>query len=283
MEPLLPGVFEAYFIAREDSEEHLKAAAALYREIFGTGDIMRRIFDPGFRFFRPLLPTGTSEKLIEVGESFDASSQVLPYELVEDLINKNEEFAVIPCQCRFAGELNGEPCKVAPSEMGCFATGPSVKMIVASGVGKAMTKAEALDFLKRTEKAGLVHNTSNSKGGEHLMFICNCCSCHCGVLKSLKEHGAPVINPGNYQPSIDPNTCTECELCMKKCQMGAITHPEKGRMMIDLGTCIGCGVCASNCPAGAMRLLKTRDIVPPDKNKIGGKYFNKMLGELLRS
>nr|MDO8116229.1 4Fe-4S dicluster domain-containing protein [Candidatus Sigynarchaeota archaeon] len=283
LEPLLPGVFEAYFIAREDTQENLKKAAVLYREIFGNGEIMGRIWDPDFRFFRPLLPTSTNEKLVEIGEGFDAESCVLPYELVEDIINKNEEFAVIPCQCRFAGELNGEPCSVAPSEMGCLTTGPSVKMIVASGMGKGLTKAEAIDFLKRTEKAGLVHNTSNSKGGEHLSFICNCCSCHCGVLKSVKDHHVPIISPSNFQPRIDLKICVECETCMKKCQMGAITHPEKGQMEIDMERCIGCGVCASNCAKGALKMHKARDVVPPDKNKIGNKYFNKILGELLRS
>lgn len=283
LEPLLPGVFEAYFIAREDTPANLARAATLYREIFSIEAISREVWAPGFRFFRPVLPTASTGGLIEINEQVDAGTEVMPYELVEDMLSKNDHFAVIPCQCRYAGELAGEPCKVATPDMGCLATGKGAVMLAASGLATAMTRDEARAFLERTERAGLVHNTSNSKGGEHLTFICNCCSCHCGVLKPVKEHGIQMIQPGNFQPHVEPATCVGCEACVNACQMGAVSLGDDAVAVVDRARCIGCGACAFNCEAGAIKLRKVRNDVPPDKNKIGGKYFMQMLGELLSS
>ena len=287
LEPLLPGIFEAYYITREDSEANRTKAAKLYWWFFKNVKTLHDqglpIFDEEFKFFRPLLPVETKEKLIKVDESVDAKSQVLPYELVEDMINHNDFFAVLPCQCRMIGEINGEPCKVAPVEMGCFITGRGAEAAGRFGWGKTLNKEEAIEYLKKTEKAGLVHCTSNSKGGEHLAFICNCCSCHCGALKQTKDHRFKTVTPSNYRPKIDSELCVECETCMKKCPMEAISHPEEGKMVIDLELCIGCGVCAANCRKEALKLEKTSNIVPPDNNYIGNKLFGRMVRDLLLS
>jgi ferredoxin/DNA-binding Lrp family transcriptional regulator len=280
LEPLVPGIFEAYFIARQDTPENLKKAGEIYRWLF-KNQLEPPMINKDFELFRPLLPITTKEKLIKIDETVESDSIVLPYELVEDLINKNEFFAVIPCQCRLVGELSGEPCERAPSEMGCFITGTAAQAIASFGYGKALSKTEAIQYLKDTEKAGLVHSTSNSIGGEHLMFICNCCPCHCGALKPTKDYKYKIITHSNFEPIIDPKLCAECETCLKKCPMDAISHPDKEKMVINSELCIGCGLCATNCPKNAITLKKVRDLVPPKTKKIGNKMFMQMLGELL--
>jgi len=282
LETLVPGIFEAYYIARQDTEENLKKTAEIFHWLFNhAGELDEDAIARDFELFRPLLPINTKEKLIEIEESVDAQSQVLPYELVEDLINNNEFFTVIPCQCRLVGEMSGDPCEVAAADMGCFITGKPAQAMASYGWGRALTKEEAIEYLKRTEKAGLVHCTSNSTGGEHLMFICNCCSCHCGVIKLKKENGFQTLAPSNFAPKMDPNLCAECETCLKKCPMGALSHPEEGQILLDLELCVGCGVCATNCPKNAIKMEKVRDNVPPKSKKIGNKVFMQMLGELL--
>ncbi len=282
LEPLVPGIFEAYFIACQDTPENLKKAAEIYRWYFKNASETHMI-DKDFELFRPLLPITTKEQLIKIDASVDADSYVLPYELVEDLINKNDFFAVIPCQCRLIGELSGEPCEIASSEMGCFITGRGAKAIASFGWGKTLSKEEAIEYLKETEKAGLVHCTTNSMGGEHLFFICNCCPCHCGVLKPTKDHRFKTVTPSNFQPKFNPELCVECETCLKKCPMDAISHPEEGKLILNAELCIGCGICASNCPKNAITLEKVRDITPPKMKKIGNKLFMEMLAELLTS
>ncbi|MHA1143850.1 MAG: 4Fe-4S dicluster domain-containing protein [Candidatus Helarchaeota archaeon] len=281
--PLVPGIFEAYFIARQDTKENLEKAAEAYRFIFkNVNELQPPAIRKDFEMFRPLLPIESKDRLIAINESIEARNEVLPYELVEDLINNSEYFAVIPCQCRYIGEVTGEPCEIAPSEMGCFITGIGAQALARFGLARALTKEEAINYLKKTEKAGLVHCTSNSKGGEHLQFICNCCPCHCGILKPTKKHGFKIISPSNFRPKIDSDTCVECELCMKKCPMSIITHDAEGKkMLIDLSSCIGCGVCATNCAKNAIKMEKIEDKIPPDVIPIGEKTFMEHLGSLL--
>jgi len=274
LEPLAPGIFEAYFIARQDTPENLKKAGEIYRWLFIHFDEMD-IFDQGTELFRPVLSIDVKEKLIKIDESVDAESYVLPYESVEDIINKNDFFAIAPCQCRYIGELSGEPCQRASSEMGCFIAGKGAQALPNFGWAKALTKEEAIAYLQQTEKAGLVHLTSNSKGGEHLSFTCNCCPCHCGVLKYK------IIIPSNFKPIIDAQICAECETCMEKCPMAAISHSDAGKMVIDTKLCIGCGLCATNCPNTAITMQKVSQTIPPKVKLIGNKMFMQMMGELL--
>jgi Pyruvate/2-oxoacid:ferredoxin oxidoreductase delta subunit len=282
--PLLPGIFEKYFIVRKDTEENQKKAAKLYR------DLMKEVMPPstvaskGQHVFRPLLPYDAKEKLIEINKTLEYESQALPYELVKDMIDKNEHFAVIPCQCRLIGELTGEPCKCAPAEMGCFLVGIAAQMIPQMcDEARVMTKKEAIQFLKDTEKAGLVHNTA-SGSSENSMFICNCCSCHCGALYPARLMHVKGSSQSNYQPIIDMNLCVKCETCMRKCPGEAIYHkwPKESdssdeQMVVREELCIGCGICAINCPKDAIKMIKVRENVPKTAPKIGNVSFGELI------
>jgi Pyruvate/2-oxoacid:ferredoxin oxidoreductase delta subunit len=281
--PLVPGIFELYFIGRQDSEENLKKVAEIYRYIF-ENILPLQVINKDFEMFRPLLPIESKEKLIQVNESIESQTRVLSYELVEDLMNQNEIFVRIPCQCRYIAELEGNPCKVAPSEMGCLMTGMAAEMLIKYDRGIKLSKSEAIEYLKKTEKAGLVHCSTNDSGSDHLMFICNCCSCHCGALHSTKKDGIKAVLPSNYKPKINDDLCIKCETCQKKCPMGAIYHqwplkPDSSdeKMMIVREICISCGVCAANCSKNAIKMEKVQNQIPPKQQKIGSKTFMELL------
>ncbi len=285
LDPILPGIFEKYFQRSADTEENIKKAANLYWDLFKEVAPQGSFNEKGWRPLRPILPLEAQEKLIEINEDFDVESQTLPYESVKNLIDNHDQFASITCQCRLIGELSGEPCEVAPAEMGCFVAGAAGKMMVDLGVrgAKLMTKEEAIEFLKETEKRGLVHNAVFDKGNESSVFVCNCCGCHCGVLFPPKLFMEAAV-PSNYSPKMDNGLCTKCETCMRKCPQGAIYHqfPIKAdssdeEMVVREEYCIGCGVCAANCPSDAIKMVKTRDNVAPDRALIGNKTFTEML------
>jgi len=233
-------------------------------------------YEKEVKSFRPLLPYEAKEKLIEINESLDYKSQALPYELVKDMIDKNEHFAVIPCQCRLIAELSGDTCECAPAEMGCFLAGLAARGVLEMcDEARILTKDEAIQFLKDTEKAGLVHNASFGST-ESGMFICNCCSCHRAALYPARLMHYKGTYTSNYAPKINMDLCVKCETCMRKCPGEAIYHkwPKKAdlsdeQMVVREELCIGCGVCAVNCPKDAIKMVKVRDVVPEKAPKYG--------------
>ena len=277
--PLLPGVFEHYFINRADSEENLKKAAEVYRWLFKN--FMPSFYmNSDFKLFRPRLPVDAEEKLIEIDQSLDVESKILPYELITQLIDMYDAFSYIPCQCRLIGELTGEPCEHAPADLGCFLAGEGAKGAIEAGLPN-LNKEQAIEYLRKTEKAGLIHNCIADDSLESTLFVCNCCSCHCGGLIAGKEHGYTAAIVSNYLPKIDEESCTKCGTCVKKCQMGAIYHilpkladKSDEKMVIREEKCLGCGVCATNCPNNAIKLVKVRDNIPTEKHMIGNKTFS---------
>ena len=71
---------------------------------------------------------------------------------------------------------------------------------------------------------------------------------------------------------------------MKKCPNEAIYHrfpiePDLSdeQMVLIEEMCIGCGVCAANCPNEAIKMVKVRDNIPPEKQLIGNKTFTELL------
>jgi len=66
--------------------------------------------------------------------------------------------------------------------------------------------------------------------------------CPAGVCKSLITY------------SIDPEKCTGCMLCAKKCPQQCITGEKKQAHVIDSEKCIKCGVCKDVCNFDAVRI-----------------------------
>ena len=283
LEPLTPGVFEKYYIIRKDSKENQIKLARLFREYINEV-VSLQMVESNLKVFRPVLPYAAKEKLIRIDESVDVpKSQVLPYELVEFLINNNNIFATIPCYCRTLGEYSRDPCQVASHELGCLYGGDAAQHFLNMGVGKKMTKEEAIEHIKKAEKAGLVHTTVADNSLTCSLFICNCCSCHCILLHPTKKYRLKTVNPSNFVAKIDKALCIKCETCLKRCQMDAIFHqwpnePDSSdeHMFVREEFCIGCGVCASNCPNNAIKMVKVRY---DDFSKIV-KFGNKSLLEL---
>ena len=166
------------------------------------------------------------------------------------------------------------PCAEEFKNKVIIVTGPSM------GIGKPLTKEEAIDYVKRAEKAGLVHCGANSSGFETNTLICNCCECHCGLLRPTAQHGVPGIQRSNFFPKINPELCVCCETCAKKCPMNAIFHhwpfeaDSSDEKMVVIEKCIGCGVCAVNCAKGGIKMERVREENPPKRFPINLNIFN---------
>ena len=63
-----------------------------------------------------------------------------------------------------------------------------------------------------------------------------------------------MLQHSNIQPSIDPEKCTLCKVCMEWCPANSISEDDSlNAAVIDEETCIGCGECLTVCRFGAVR------------------------------
>jgi len=66
-----------------------------------------------------------------------------------------------------------------------------------------------------------------------------------------KKCSAGVCKP-LFHYEIDPETCTGCRSCAKKCPQEAITGDKKKPHQLDQSKCIKCGICYDTCKFGAI-------------------------------
>lgn len=128
---------------------------------------------------------------------------------------------------------------------------------------RALTSEEAQETLLRAAKAGLVHSVNNSQ--DDVWYICNCCTCSCGILRGLKEMGlANVVARSAFVNSVNEDLCIGCENCVSACQFEALSYDLTAR--VDVKRCVGCGVCVVACSEGALSLVRRAELdvtIPP--------------------
>lgn len=202
-------------------------------------------------------------KVVPIESEIDASSSIEPYESVTKLIERAKSFMVNECICKTERALMGHPCS-KPTEV-CLGFAPIENYFDDGTHGRPISKEEALDILKKSEEAGLVHMTSNTKKGH--FYICNCCSCCCGPLIATNLISTKATAKSNYLAAVDAESCTACGLCIDRCQVNAITVDD---VAVINDRCIGCGLCATTCPAASITMKRRdeSDIPPVPRNEL---------------
>lgn len=188
-------------------------------------------------------------RTVPVGVSLDARTTVLPHERAEELVQAQELFAVANCICRQEHQILGNTCG-KPMES-CLAMGRAAEHVLRTNRGRAITRDEALLLLRQAAETGLVLQPGNAR---QALFICMCCGCCCGVLRTLKLAPRPArLVSSPFLAVFAAGSCTGCGICQTRCQMAAIGLKGK-QAVLDPERCIGCGLCVNTCPAGALRL-----------------------------
>jgi electron transport complex protein RnfB len=190
-------------------------------------------------------------RTIPVHKSIPAQTSVMPYDNAQAIIGAHRFFAVANCICRQEQRLLGRDC--GKPEGTCLVFDGAAHYFIQIGRGKRVSKTEVLELLARAEKSGLVLQPGNIENPGN---ICMCCGCCCGVLRGIKRFPKPAEQvASNFHAHLDSETCTGCGVCIRRCQMDALTL-QAGRASLDLDRCIGCGLCVSTCQAGALSLVK---------------------------
>lgn len=204
-------------------------------------------------------------RTIPVERSIRPEHHVADYDQVVKLIEESEsQPVVIECICRKAAHMRGEKCKQTTRMETCMALGNAAKNTIIAGIGRVVSKDEAIEYLRKNEADGLVFQPSNTRKAE---FICSCCGCCCGMLRIQKMLPRPVdFWSVNYQAAVDKELCTGCMTCEERCQVNAVAVDEKENVAsVDLYRCIGCGNCVASCPSNAISLFKKeKENTPPE-------------------
>jgi len=203
-------------------------------------------------------------RTIPVGRSITVDHHVTTYDHLTEIINRTDGPIVInECLCRKVAAMKGNPCQKTSRLETCMALGDIAKNCVGAGMGRVISREEALDITRRNEADGLVLQPSNT---QEIEFVCACCGCCCGMLRVHKMLPRPVdFWATNYYASVDTETCTGCGLCVERCQVNALAIDEGHSVSsINLARCIGCGNCVSSCLSQALSLVKKeKEVVPP--------------------
>lgn len=202
-------------------------------------------------------------RVIPINRSLDQNMKIMTYEDAEKLIRTKSRFVLAPCICRLEMSIHGKSCS-KPIET-CISFGGPGDYYRWTGSGREASLEEVLTVLETADRAGLVLQPSNDR---EVSWICCCCGCCCGLLRNLKKFPNPgEISATPFYAVLDKERCTGCGLCVKRCQMDALTKNENG-MALSRKKCIGCGLCVTTCPFGAIRLVRkpasAQPVVPPN-------------------
>ncbi len=228
-----------------------------------TSDEVREITKPVIKYLaksREATPKHIY-RYVPVNKAVDHALQaVFTYDMMTDVVNKAMKIAVAHCPCRQRARLITDSSCTHTLE-NCIKFNKMAQFIIDRGLGREITKEEALEIIRRSEEEGLIHFVDNCQ--EEIQHNCNCCSCCCWNVMPIKKRLVPrdYIMATYYLRTTDEDECVECGQCAEDCPLEIITM-EAGKPVVDETVCIGCGVCILHCPTDAAKLKKKDESVP---------------------
>ena len=249
--PFAPGIFDFQFMRGTNTEKDKRLAKLIhdYKVAVDAAQGPRKVMFPMTR-------------VIPVDRKIQAGNTIHTYDQVASYIEKYDPVAAGTCYCRHEAKLLDEDDACGKPNEVCMTFGMAAQFVIDRGIGRKISKEEAIDILKKCEEAGLVHSTINR---QEIDFLCNCCNDHCVIIqKALAQPKPGIAHNSGFQPVRNPELCKACEICIERCPPKALTMGEYDVPVVDLDRCIGCGVCASGCPEEAITLVERPGAqVPP--------------------
>ena len=192
------------------------------------------------------------EHAVTIPVNIDLGAQHRVYDLseIKEILENSQRIAVQDCGCRTRLSNCDSPRDV------CLSINYYADEVLETGEydSREITMEEALDVLRRSHEAGLVHMAYTMKGGDVPFLLCSCCPCCCHTLGSLVRNGLHTeILTSKYISQDDPGLCNDCGDCVERCVFQAREMVD-GHLQFDGSKCFGCGLCVSACPTEAIRL-----------------------------
>jgi len=259
----VPGVVEYQLMRGRDTPKDRKVARMLKDFMEGEmGDLMNAALgDP--ELAKQLIPDPPARIITVESELPGGATEIYSYEKLSELIDKETVFSAATCYCRHQKFLLGDPCKIEGlPKHSCLLLGESADYAIDRGFGHQITREEAHDIIKLSEKAGLMHNVGNYS--DRAFFVCNCCSCCCEFLGTAKRmKNTVMLSHANFLVAIDKDSCSGCGDCLERCQMEALSLVDDV-ITVDEALCFGCGNCISTCPTETLSMIRRASVEPPE-------------------
>lgn len=215
-------------------------------------------------FHRTMLAQPSVHRIIPLEKTIPVNIDVMPYERASTYLDQAQSWGVLDCICRVQKKLIGKGCDHTVKN--CLVFSPRSGAFLKSEEIEALTKEEAMQILSDADREGLVHSINNAQ--TEVYYICNCCTCSCGVLRGMVEFGSEnSIARSDFFARVDVEMCNGCESCLERCAFSAMRVVD-GICEVDRKACYGCGLCIGSCDAEALSLVQksTGELIPPPQN-----------------
>ncbi|MBU4318438.1 MAG: 4Fe-4S binding protein [Proteobacteria bacterium] len=252
--PFMPGILEFIFMSGKATDREKKLAKLIHayeKACDATAPVNNVTRYP-------------TARVITVDRSINAKDTVHTFDQVQHYIGANDYIAVGTCYCRHTALLRGEDIHGMPANV-CMQFGDSAQFAVERLGARKITREEAMEVLKQSEEAGLIHMSQNTADG--VGFICNCDRWHCGVVSQALKSSKPALTMNSgFVPSFDPDECVACETCIERCPSEALAMGSDDVPEVNNDGCFGCAACATGCSSDAISMVHRPDFIAPPKD-----------------
>jgi len=203
-------------------------------------------------FHRTMLSEPSVHRIIPLEKAIPVDIDVMPYEKASTYLDQAQSWGVLDCICRVQKNLIGQGCD--HSVRNCLVFSPKPGAFARSEEIETLTREQAIKVLADADREGLVHSVNNAQ--TEVYYVCNCCTCSCGVLRGMVEYGSEnSIARSDFYARVEEDLCTGCESCIERCQFNAMKMAD-GICQVDRIACYGCGLCISSCETDALSLIQ---------------------------
>jgi len=196
---------------------------------------------------------------IPVNISFKGKQKIIDMSELEELLRKAEVLSKHECYCRKTMGNCIEPMD------GCISIDDEAMESIEKHGHAKITVEEALQSMKRTYDAGLVHMGYTFSGKDKVGIVCSCCSCCCHSLSAAVRFGyTNHAFSSKFIASQNSENCQNCGICVNRCQFQAREIVDD-LLVFNKEKCFGCGVCLKTCPESAIELVKRDNQTPKNR------------------